>query len=144
MVSTKPSRSSSNESVEECLCVKLYYLRTKDHTPWHMSSANPSLVKNWYRATGGRPGLRVLLPLCGASRDLGWLYRQGHTVVGVEGSRKAVEKLFTEEQLEYQVDSPARDVWLFTSTDSGLSVYVMDFFQVSTELIGSFDAVFDR
>ena len=119
-------------------------LREADHTPWHLTSANPSLVKNWYRATGGRPGLRVLLPLCGASRDLGWLYRQGHTVVGVEGSRKAVEKLFTEEQLEYQVDSPARDVWLFTSTDSGLSVYVMDFFQVSTELIGSFDAVFDR
>ena len=118
--------------------------RKADHTPWHLTTANPSLVKNWYRATGGRPALRVLLPLCGASRDLAWLYRQGHTVVGVEGSRKAVEQLFTQEELEYQVDTPESGVWLFTTTDSKLSVYVMDFFQVSNKLIGSFDAVFDR
>ena len=64
--------------------------------------------------------------------------------MGGEGSRKAVEKLFTEEQLEYQVDSPERDVWVFTTTDTRFSVYVMDFFQVSTKLIGTFDAVFDR
>ena len=118
--------------------------READHTPWHLTSPNPSLVKNWYRATGGRPGLRVLLPLCGASRDLAWLYRQGHAVVGVEGSRKAVERLFTEEELEYQVDSPESGVWVFTTTDTRLSVYVMDLFQVSTKLIGTFDAVFDR
>ena len=90
------------------------------------------------------PSLRVLLPLCGASRDLGWLYRQGHTVVGVEGSRRAVERLFTEEALEYQVDSPDTDVWLFSSLDGRLSIYVMDFFQITPKLIGSFDAVFDR
>ena len=35
-----------------------------------------------------------MFPLCGASLDLGWLHSRGHTVVGVEGVRKAVEKLF--------------------------------------------------
>ena len=40
--------------------------------------------------------MRVLFPLCGASVDLAWLYRQGHTVVGVEGTWKAVEKLFSD------------------------------------------------
>ena len=109
-----------------------------------MSEPNPSLVKFWYRATEGRQGLRVLLPLCGASKDLGWLYRQGHTVLGVEGSRKAVEKLFTEEGLEYKVDNPQKEVWQFSSLDGRLTVYVMDFFQVTSKLIGSFDAVFDR
>ena len=109
-----------------------------------MTEPNPSLVKFWYRATEGRQALRVLLPLCGASKDLGWLYRQGHTVTGVEGSRRAVEKLFTEEGLEYKVDNPQNDVWQFSSLDGRLTVYVMDFFQVTSKLIGSFDAVFDR
>ena len=62
----------------------------------------------------------------------------------MEGSRKAVEKLFTDSGLEYQVDSPNKEVWIFSTQDSRLSVYVMDFFKVNTELIGKFDAVFDR
>ena len=85
-----------------------------------------------------------MFPLCGASVDLAWLYRQGHTVVGVEGSRKAVEKLFSDAGVEHEVVQVNNDTWRFKSTDSRLIVYVADFFSITPQLVGHFDAVFDR
>ena len=88
--------------------------------------------------------MRVLFPLCGASVDLAWLYRQGHTVVGVEGTWKAVEKLFAEANLEYDVVKLDSNTSRFMSTDSRLTVFVTDMFSVTNSLLGTFDAVFDR
>ena len=58
------------------------------NTPWHKTETNDSLVKYWHKVTQGRQGLRVLFPLCGASVDLSWLYRQNDTV-GWKEFRKA-------------------------------------------------------
>ena len=88
--------------------------------------------------------MRVLFPLCGASVDLAWLYRQGHTVVGVEGTWKAVEKLFADANIEYDVTQLDTKTWKFMSTDTRLTVFVADMFLVTQQLVGSFDAVFDR
>ena len=85
-----------------------------------------------------------MFPLCGASLDLAWLYRQGHTVVGVEGTRKAVEKLFSDANLEYDVVKLDSNTLRFMSTDSRLTVFVADMFSVTSKLVGTFDAVFDR
>ena len=65
-------------------------------------------------------------------------------MVGVEGCKKAVEKLFTDADVEYDVDQVDSKTWRFNSTDSRLTVYVADFFSITSELIGHFDAVFDR
>ena len=94
--------------------------------------------------TEGRPGLRVLFPLCGASLDLAWLYRQGHIVVGVEGVTKAAEKLFRDANIEHNVTEMGSGIVRFSSVDTNLTVFVTDFFNVSKEVIGTFDAVFDR
>ena len=94
--------------------------------------------------TEGRPGLRVLFPLCGASLDLAWLYRQGHIVVGVEGVIKAAEKLFRDANIEHNVTEMGSGIVRFSSVDNKLTVFVTDFFNVSKEVIGTFDAVFDR
>jgi len=115
-----------------------------DNIPWHNTEPNAALVKHWYRATGGRKEMRVLFPLCGASVDLAWLYRQGHTVVGVEGTWKAVEKLFSDANLEYDVLNLDSNTSRFMSTDSRLTVFVADMFSVTSKLVGTFDAVFDR
>ncbi|MPC79199.1 Thiopurine S-methyltransferase [Portunus trituberculatus] len=37
---------------------------------------------------------RVLVPLCGKSPDMRWLYDRGNTVVGVEGAEKPVKEFF--------------------------------------------------
>eukprot|EP00092_Neocalanus_flemingeri_P017851 GFUD01019315.1.p1 GENE.GFUD01019315.1~~GFUD01019315.1.p1 ORF type:complete len:229 (+),score=64.68 GFUD01019315.1:90-776(+) len=116
-----------------------------DNTPWHKTEPNESLVKHWYKATQGRQGLRVLFPLCGASVDLNWLYRQNHSVVGVEGVRKGVEKLFTEADVEYDVTKVDEiDSWKFQTQDKRLTVYLADFLGMTNEVAGTFDAVFDR
>ena len=102
-----------------------------------------------------------MFPLCGASLDLGWLHSRGHTVVGVEGVRKAVEKLFrwevvfahsykvlmlmfSDAELEAEVTELEGGVLRFRSPDSRLTVFVADFFAVTPQLLGTFDAVFDR
>ena len=63
------------------------------------------LLRYWPELVAGTPaaGQRVLLPLCGKSKDLGWFYRQGYSVVGVEGVRQPVNELFQDENLEYDV-----------------------------------------
>ena len=87
----------------------------------------------------------MLFPLCGASVDLAWLHSQGHSVVGVEGVRKAADKLFTEADLDYTVDKMEDgQVWKYSSRDARLTVFICDFFSVTSSLIGEFDAVFDR
>merc|ERR1712012_569727 len=89
---------------------------SQDNTPWHIQAPNSSLVKHWETVRDGRQGLRVLFPLCGASVDLAWLHSQGHSVVGVEGVRKAADKLFTEADLDYTVDKMEDgQVWKYSS-----------------------------
>ena len=86
-------------------------------------------------------GGRILVPLCGKSLDLGWLKDQGYNVVGVELAEQAVSELF--EQLKVK---PARtpegpfEIW----ESPGLSVYVGDIFELSTDISGTFDAIWDR
>ena len=97
-----------------------------DNTPWHKKEPNDSLVKYWHKVTQGRQGLRVLFPLCGASVDLSWLYQQNHTVVGVEGVRKGVEKLFTEANVEYDVSKvEGSETLKFQTQDKRLTVYLL-------------------
>jgi len=116
-----------------------------DDIPWHQTQANTSLVDHWMKVSQGRQDLRVLFPLCGASVDLAWLYKQGHTVVGVEGARKAVEKLFAEAEVEFDVSNLDEDDGIkFETKDSRLTVFIRDFLGTSKDIAGTFDAVFDR
>jgi len=116
-----------------------------NNTPWHKQHFNENLLRYWPVVSGGRENLRVLVPLSGKSRDLGWFYRQGHSVVGVEGVRGAVDILFTNEDLEYTVAKvPEHDGWVYQSIDKRFTVYVADFLKVQAAIIGTFDVVFDR
>ncbi len=86
-------------------------------------------------------GGRILVPLCGKSLDLGWLNDQGYEVVGVELSEQAVSELF--EQLEVEPirtqDGPF-EIW----ESLGLSVYVGDIFELTPNIAGTFDTIWDR
>ncbi|AGZ34196.1 thiopurine S-methyltransferase [Pseudomonas sp. SWI6] len=69
---------------------------------FHQAQVNPYLQRYW-PALGLAPGSRVLVPLCGKSLDLAWLAGQGHRVLGVELSRRAVEDFFREQGLSAEV-----------------------------------------
>jgi thiopurine S-methyltransferase len=68
------------------------------NTGWHHQEINPHLLGFWH-ALGVPAGCRVLVPLCGKSRDMVWLAEQGHSVTGVELSPLAVAAFFDEQGL---------------------------------------------
>jgi len=107
---------------------------------FHEGAANRLLVKH-FSALALEKGRRVFLPLCGKSLDIHWLLSNGYRVVGAELSRLAVEQLFAELGAEPTI-STCGPTQRF-STDN-LDVFVGDIFDVSGELLGPVDAVYDR
>ncbi|WP_144965983.1 thiopurine S-methyltransferase [Pseudomonas sp. DE0010] len=107
---------------------------------FHQAQVNPYLQAYW-------PGLhlaansKVLVPLCGKSLDVLWLARQGHRVMGVELSRRAVEDFFREQGLEAQVShTGAFEVW----RHGAIELWCGDFFALSRSDVGDCTALYDR
>lgn len=83
------------------------------------------------------PGKRVLVPLCGRSRDLAWLASNGFVPVGVEISPIACRSFFAELGVEPVRTSCGPFVkW----QGSGVTILQGDFF----DLDGTYDAAVDR
>lgn len=111
---------------------------------FHLDEVQPLLLEHFGRL-GLVAGQRVLVPLCGKTRDIGWLLGQGVEVLGVELSRLAVVQLFADLGL-VPVIEPVPDVAgageCFRAP--GLTVFVGDFFALRREQLGPVDAVYDR
>lgn len=107
---------------------------------FHEPKANPLLVK-WFHQLGLDEGQRIFLPLCGKTLDIGWLLSQGVSVVGSELSEIAVRELFDELGLNPTV-TQAGEFKRYSANN--LDVYVGDFFELSAEILGKFDAIYDR
>ena len=117
------------------------------HTRWeagqtgfHQDQVHALLVQYW-AALGVAEGGAVLVPLCGKSKDIGWLAGQGHNVVGAELSPIAAQDFFAEAGIPAQV-SPGSPFQIFTG--AGISIFCGDFFELSAQQIGSLGGVYDR
>jgi len=107
---------------------------------FHRSEVNPLLIRHW-PALQLSPGARVLVPLCGKSRDLWWLQQQGFAVVGVELSRIAVAQFFAEAGLTPTVSElGALSLW----RAAGIELYCGDLFQLDASRLGAVDGWYDR
>lgn len=107
---------------------------------FHQSQVNPYLQQYWPQLQLA-PGSRVLVPLCGKSLDLAWLAGQGHRVLGVELSRRAVEAFFREHGLQPQVTQQgAFEVW----RDGDVELWCGDFFALRAEDVTDCVALYDR
>ncbi len=105
---------------------------------FHEAKPNAHLVR-WWPTLGLAANARVLVPLCGKSKDLAWLLAQGHTVVGVELSPIACAAFFAEQGLEpTRTEGPDFVTW----SCGPITLLQGDIFEL--ELPGSFDAVWDR
>jgi len=103
-------------------------------TGWHEPGGNASLRRHWTAS-----GKRVLVPLCGKTRDLIWLERQGNDVVGVELSEIAVEAFFEENEIAYSVVDG--DLTAYQAEDRSITIYCGDYFEFSE---GPFEGYYDR
>merc|ERR1711962_1604461 len=111
-------------------------------TGWHKTDVNPVLAAHHPKLLT-QTGRRVLVPLCGKTLDMKWLYDSGHTVVGIEGILKPVLEFFSEQQLEFNIKELP---WakIYQTQDERLKIYVCDLFNMDVEHMGKFDAVWDR
>jgi len=107
---------------------------------FHQDRANDYLVRHW-PALGVPAGARVLVPMCGKSRDMLWLRAQGHPVLGVELSPIAVDAFFAENNLPLSRSSEGK--FERASTD-GCELLCGDFFDLAKRDCEGVLAVYDR
>lgn len=107
---------------------------------FHESAVNPTLVKQ-LPVLELADGARMFVPLCGKTLDIGWLLSQGYRVVGIELSQLAVEQLFTELGVEPAIEDVGQ---LSRYSAAGVDIFVGDIFNLSQDVLGSVDAVYDR
>lgn len=107
---------------------------------FHQPQANSLLVAH-FGALQLSPPARVFVPLCGKTRDIGWLAAQGYRVAGVELSARAVEQLFAELEVVPEVSTlGALQRYRFADID----IFVGDIFALDAASLGAVDAVYDR
>lgn len=107
---------------------------------FHEGRVNPMLASYLDRLTLA-PGARIFLPLCGKTRDIGWLRDQGFRPVGAELSGVAIGQLFDEMGTTAEVTDKGR---LKRHVAGGIEVFEGDIFDLDAETLGPVDAVFDR
>lgn len=112
----------------------------KGETGWHQEEINPHLQAFW-PPLGITAGARVLVPLCGKSRDLLWLAGEGYCVLGVEISPPGVEAFFAENSLSPEIiDAPPFRRYRVDD----LEILCGDFFDLRPEQVTGVTALFDR
>ena len=112
----------------------------KNEIGFHQSAVNV-LLSDHFSGLSLPQTSRVFVPLCGKTRDIAWLLSQGHRVVGVELSKLAVEELFVDLGVAPKISEQGE---LLRYSAPGLEIFVGDIFELSGDLLGRVDAIYDR
>lgn len=107
---------------------------------FHQDEINPYLQRYWQELFPARD-TRVFVPLCGKSRDMLWLRKQGCAVLGVELSAIAVQAFF--EENGYAPDHTVSGKFEQCEAD-GIRILCGDFFDLRREHLAQVGAVYDR
>jgi thiopurine S-methyltransferase len=107
---------------------------------FHEGEANRLLVK-YFNALSLAEGHRVFVPLCGKTLDIAWLLSNGFRVAGAELVESAIEQLFSDLGIEPEI-SEVGEVKRYSAKN--IDIFVGDIFAVSSEILGSVDAIYDR
>ena len=113
------------------------------NTHFHQVNTHPDLVK--YETLLLNPSSRVYIPLCGKSVDLIHLADKGHDVCGCEWVEMAITSFFEEQNLKYIVSTIPSGVGnIYKAISKKITIYQGDFFAFNANVIGKFDAIWDR
>jgi thiopurine S-methyltransferase len=120
---------------------EFWHQRWADHQiGFHQSTPTPLLLKHW-PSLRIAPGARVFVPLAGKSLDMAWLASQGHRVLGVELSQRAVDEFFADHGLQPEVESTRYGVH---HRAGGIELICGDAFGLDEAVLADCAAVFDR
>ena len=107
---------------------------------FHASEANPFLVK-YFGVLKLSKQRRVFLPLCGKTLDISFLLSLGYRIAGAELVEKAVRELFDQLCLKPSV-TPYGSLKRYSA--GSVDIFAGDIFQLTPEILGPVDAVYDR
>ena len=107
---------------------------------FHQDAPTPLLLRHW-PALQVAPGATVFVPLAGKSLDMAWLAAQGHRVLGVELSQRAVDDFFAEHGLQPEVEITRYGIH---HRAGGIELICGDAFGLDAELLRDCAGVFDR
>lgn len=113
--------------------------RSKD-IGFHEDAPNAYLTAYWSQLDAPA-NCGVFVPLCGKSKDMLWLARQGHRVFGVELSEIAAREFHDEAGLKPEITN--REGFLLFET-ANVSLYCGDFFSLRSDHLSEIQAVYDR
>jgi thiopurine S-methyltransferase len=113
----------------------------KGQLGFHLAEVNRHLVAHAAEMLPGGAPTRVLVPLCGKSRDLGWLRGRGHEVVGVEFIEEAALAFFDESGFEPAASRLGAHPVLKAE---GITIVLDDFLTLDVAAVGRFPAIYDR
>lgn len=104
---------------------------------FHQSLVHPYLIKHFSEVSHRK----VMVPLCGKSKDMFWLYSQGHEVVGIELSPIACQSFFIENQIPFEKQT--FDEWTLFRSDR-IAIWCGDFFRVPQKAWEGCTSIYDR
>lgn len=111
---------------------------------FHEPDVNPKLAQ--YLAALMLPkGSRIFVPLCGKSKDIGWLARQGYDVIGVELVDSAAKALWDELEVTPSIVQ-YRDMTHYQAkyAEQIIDIWVGNILDLTPADVGHIDAIYDR
>jgi len=107
---------------------------------FHEGEPNALMVKH-FSALALKPNSNIFVPLCGKTRDIAWLLKQGFKVTGVELNETAIRELFEELGLEPYIKEVGS---LLHYSAPNISIFVGDIFRLNQQHLNAIDATYDR
>lgn len=107
---------------------------------FHREMPHPALERHWPQL-GLDAGAKILVPLCGKSRDMRWLVQRGNPVLGVELSPLAIEQFMAES--EAPISRYTQDAFSCCRQGS-IELWCGDFFHFHTAQAEALSAFYDR
>lgn len=107
---------------------------------WHKATPNTLLIEHFSKLSENS-GTKIFVPLCGKTKDIGWLLDNGCHVMGAELNESAVKQLFDELEVTPEVSQNGE---LKQYTAPSIDIFVGDIFSLTTAQLGPIDTCFDR
>lgn len=105
----------------------------------HREYVSPDLI-HYFHYLQLQPGARVLVPLCGKSKDMSWLAEQGYPIIGVELSPIACEDFFSEMNVAPRI---TRQKHFIHYRHNHIELFCGDFFKLAPADLPPIDAIYD-
>jgi thiopurine S-methyltransferase len=84
---------------------------------------------------------KVLVPLCGKTKDMIWLRDKGYSVIGIEAIPLACESFFREQEIPYELKKSHGFTIYFSEN---LEIWCGDFFKFPNKVIQECEFIYDR